>query len=153
MDYFIIKWIHILSATVIFGTGLGSAFYFFIANRSKDVAVIAFAARTVVIADWLFTTPAVIVQFASGWLLAESMGFRLSELWLVWAIGLYLFAGACWLPVVRMQIVMRDLAQAALINQQALPPAYWRLYRWWLALGALAFPAVVLVFWLMVSKP
>ena len=153
MDYFIIKWIHILSATVIFGTGLGSAFYFFIANRSKDVAVIAFATRTVVIADWLFTTPAVIVQFASGWLLAESMGFRLSELWLVWAIGLYLFAGACWLPVVRMQIVMRDLAQVALINQQALPPAYWRLYRWWLALGALAFPAVVLVFWLMVSKP
>ena len=153
MDYLILKWIHILSSTILFGTGIGSAFYMFMANRRKDVASIYFATRHVVIADWLFTTPAIIIQFLTGVLLMKATGYGFDEAWLYWGVALYLFAGACWLPVVWMQIKMRDMAKEALEIGQPLPERYWRLDRWWITLGALAFPAVVAVFWLMVVKP
>lgn len=153
MDYNLLKWIHIVCSTILFGTGVGSAFYMFMANRRKDIAGIAFATRHVVIADWAFTTPAVIVQFLSGYLLMLNLDYDFTEGWLQWAIGLYLFAGACWLPVVWMQIKMRDMALDALANQTALPAKYWQLDKWWIALGALAFPAIMVVFYLMVAKP
>ena len=153
MEYLVLKWVHILSATVLFGTGVGSAFYMFMANRSKDTASIAFAVRHVVIADWLFTTPAVIVQLASGIWLVRVAGHGFTDLWVLWALGLYLFAGLCWLPVVWMQLRMRNMASRALKGGTPLPALYWKMERWWVILGALAFPAIVVVFYLMVFRP
>ncbi len=153
MDYIIIKWLHILSATILFGTGLGSAFYMFMANREKNIANIWFATSHVVIADWLFTTPAIIIQLITGLWLLRITGYSFTDRWVVAGLVLYFFAGACWLPVVWVQMKMRDMAKVALETSAPLPAAYWKLDRWWLLLGALAFPAVVIIFYLMVAKP
>jgi uncharacterized membrane protein len=153
MSYELIKWVHVLSSTILFGTGIGSAFYMFVANRSKDTRDIYFALRHVVIADWLFTTPAVIVQLLSGLYMVHMAGYSLMDFWILWGLLLYVFAGACWVPVVWMQIKMRDMARIAVDTGTSLPEHYWRLDRWWITLGSLAFPAIVVVFWLMVSKP
>jgi uncharacterized membrane protein len=153
MGYIILKWIHILSATILFGTGVGSAFYLFMANRERSIAGIYFATRHVVIADWLFTTPAIVIQFVSGVWLLPLAGYSLSDDWVRWGVALYFFVGLCWLPVVWMQIRMRDMAKAALDTGGSLPDAYWRLDRWWIIAGSLAFPAVVVIFYLMVAKP
>lgn len=153
MDYPLLKLIHILSSTILFGTGIGSAFYMFMANRRKDIAGIYFATRHVVIADWIFTTPSVVIQLITGIALAHTLGLPLTEGWVFKALVLYFFAGACWLPVVWMQIKMRDMAKQALDSGAPLPPRYWKYDRWWIILGSLAFPAIMVVFWLMVVKP
>jgi uncharacterized membrane protein len=153
MEYLLLKWIHILSSTILFGTGIGSAFYMFMANRRGDIQDIYFATRHVVIADWLFTTPSVIIQLVTGLWLTHILGYSLSEGWVLWALVLYTFAGACWIPVVWMQIKMRDMAKVALETKSALPQAYWRMDKWWITLGSLAFPAIIAVFYLMVFKP
>ena len=153
MAYLLIKWVHILSATILFGTGLGSAFFMFMANRRKDIAGIYFAVRHVVIADWLFTTPSVVIQLLTGLWLVHIQGYAMTEGWIVLALALYFFAGACWVPVVWMQMRMRDMAKEALENGTPLPARYWRMDKWWVALGSLAFPAVLAVFYLMVFKP
>lgn len=153
MDYLTLKTIHILSSTILFGTGIGSAFYLFMANRRKDIAGIVFATRHVVIADWLFTTPAVITQLITGIALMQTGGFGLIDKWIFYALILYIFAGACWLPVIWIQIKMRDIAKTAISNNSELPTSYWKYDRWWLTLGSLAFPAIIIVFYLMVFKP
>ncbi|MGC3981635.1 MAG: DUF2269 domain-containing protein [Steroidobacteraceae bacterium] len=153
MTYLILKCLHIISSTILFGTGIGSAFYLLMANRSRDLASIRFATRYVVIADYIFTAPAVIVQPITGYALANLAGFELSAPWLAWAIVLYLLAGACWLPVVYLQIQMRDMAEQAYLSGQSLPPDYWVKSRWWQILGWIAFPAVIAIFYLMVFKP
>lgn len=153
MLYLCVKWLHILSSTVLFGTGMGTAFFMLMANLRKDVRAIAFATRTVVVADWCFTTPAVIFQPLSGLMLMHLTGVTLETGWLAAALALYVFAGTCWLPVVWMQIRMKRLAAEALFGGTDLPRAYWRLNTWWIILGSLAFPAVVAIFWLMVFRP
>lgn len=153
MTYLLIKWIHILSSTILFGTGIGSAFYMFMANRRKEVAGIYFATRHVVIADWLFTTPAAIVQFITGLWLTHLLGYPLTQPWIMLSLIFYFFTGACWLPVVWIQMKMRDMAQIALEKNAALPARYWRMDKWWITLGALAFPTMVGIFYLMVFKP
>jgi uncharacterized membrane protein len=153
MEYLIVKWIHILSSTVLFGTGLGSAYYMFFASRTRDPRVIASVVRHVVLADWLFTTPTVILQPLSGLYLVKLAGFELSSAWLAWSIALYLLAGAAWLPVVWMQIRMRDMAADAMQLNVPLPARYWRYLRRWVALGVVAFLSLVIVFYLMVAKP
>ncbi|MHA1538197.1 MAG: DUF2269 family protein [Alphaproteobacteria bacterium] len=153
-DYFTwLKLIHILSATVLFGTGLGTAFFMWRADRSGDVPAIAVTARHVVLADYLFTTPAVLVQPLSGVLLALEAGYGFTEPWLLTAIGLYLLAGACWLPVVRLQLRMRDLAEAARAAGETLPAGYHRAMRLWFALGWPAFASVLAIFVLMMFRP
>ncbi len=153
MFYLSVKWLHILSSTVLFGTGLGTAFFMWMSNRSKSLPAIVFATRTVVLADGIFTTPAIVIQPITGFILAKLAGFPLTTPWLLAAIGLYLFAGACWLPVVGIQLKMRSLAQIAQQTDQPLSAEYWSLTRSWLILGVLAFPAVVVIFWLMVATP
>jgi uncharacterized membrane protein len=153
VDYLLLKWIHIISSTILFGTGIGSAFYMFMANRRKNVANIYFATRHVVIADWLFTTPSIVIQLLSGLGLVHLVGYELFEGWVFLALILYFFAGACWLPVVWIQIRMRDMAKHALNNDTALPERYWTMDRWWIILGSLAFLAIITVFYLMVYKP
>ena len=152
MKYLILKWIHILSSTVLFGTGVGLAFFFFSAHRGSDLGAIRFVTSLVVKGDFLFTTPAGLVQIISGLGLIWFLGLSLTEIWLLAALGLFAFAGACWLPVVWIQIRMRDMAMTADAIEN-LPSRYWRLHAWWVLLGALAFPALVVVFGLMVFRP
>ena len=153
MTYLVVKWLHILSSTVLFGTGLGSAFYMFVASRTRDVHVIAVVVRHVVIADWAFTTPTVILQPLTGLWLVHLAGFPLDSPWLVVSYLLYLLAGAAWLPVVWIQIRMRGMAARAALEGGTLPARYWRYLNSWVALGAVAFSALVVVFYLMVAKP
>ena len=152
-EYAIVKTIHVISSTLLFGTGIGSAFYMFFASRARDPRTIAFVVRYVVIADWLFTTTAVIVQPVSGFYLVHLAGFPLAALWIWLSFALYLVAGACWLPVVWMQMQMRRMADEAVAAGGALPERYWTYFRAWVALGVPAFVSLVAVFWLMVAKP
>lgn len=153
MSFLILKTLHILSAIILFGVGLGTVFYKIMADRSGNLAAIAVTSRQVVLADWLFTTPAVIFQPLSGMLMASQVGYGLDTPWLVATYWLYILTGACWLPVVMLQIRMRDLAEAALASRTALPDSYRRYARIWLALGAPAFFAMVMITALMVFHP
>lgn len=153
MDYATVKWLHILSSTLLFGTGLGSAFYLFFASRTRDARAVAVVARYVVIADVLFTATTVVFQPLSGWYLAHLAGFPLTAPWIMASFVLYFLAGACWLPVVWIQIRMRNLAQRAAATDAPLPALYWIYLRVWTILGMPAFVALIVVFWLMVAKP
>jgi uncharacterized membrane protein len=153
-SYFLLKLVHILSATLLFGTGLGTAFFMWMANRSGNVQAIAITSRHVALADWLFTTPAVVLQPLTGWLLMQRLGMDFGQAWLQLAVIFYLLAGACWLPVVWIQLRLRDIAcDAADAGAVSLPPAYHHLMRRWLLLGWPAFTAVALTYWLMIFKP
>ena len=153
MDYVVVKWLHILSSTFLFGTGIGSAWYMLFANISRDVRAIAVVSRNVVIADWVFTATTAIIQPATGFYMIHLAGYPLHSTWIMWSIALYVLAGACWLPVVWIQMRLRDLAAEAARTNSALPPQYWRLFKTWVALGVPAFIAFVVIFWLMVAKP
>ncbi len=153
MEYLVVKWLHVLSSTFLFGTGVGSAFYMFFTSRTRDPHAVATVAKYVVIADWVFTTPTVIFQPLSGFYLLHLGGMPLAMPWILWSIALYLLAGACWLPVVWMQIRMREMAREAAQAGCELPPRYWRYLRIWTALGVVAFGSLVVVFYLMVAKP
>ena len=153
MEYVIVKWLHILSSTLLFGTGIGSAWYLLFASLSRDVRAVAVVSRNVVRADWLFTATTMVVQPATGYYLAHLAGYPLRSQWITWSLYLYLAAGACWLPVVWIQMRLRDVAAAADAAGEALPPLYWRYFRWWAALGVPAFFAFAAVFYLMVAKP
>ena len=151
--YLALKVVHILSATILFGTGLGTALHFWLAHRSGNAVAIAAVARNVVRADFALTTPAGIVQPLSGVALAHLAGWPLLSFWLVATYALYLLAFACWAPVVVLQIRARDLAAEAARRGERLPAAYRRIMRWWFWLGWPAFLALVAIFALMVVKP
>jgi uncharacterized membrane protein len=153
VEYLIVKWLHILSSTVLFGTGLGSAYYMFFTSLTRDVRAIASTVRFVVIADWAFTTPTIIIQPLTGLYLIHLMGYPLGSAWIKWSIVLYFVAGAAWLPVVWMQIKMRDMANTAASAGTELPQKYWSFLKLWTALGVVAFVALMVVFYLMVAKP
>ena len=150
---FALKFIHILAAAVLFGTGLGIAFFTWTAHRTRDVATIAAIAPVVVLADTVFIATAVIVQPVSGVLLAWSIGYSLLDGWIAASLILYVLVGVCWLPVVGIQIRMRDLARAALKNTAPLPSEYRRLYVIWFWLGWPAFAGVLGILALMIWKP
>ena len=153
MDYETLKWLHILSSTLLFGTGLGSAFYKWCADRSNNLEAIAHTNRIVVIADWAFTTPTVIIQPITGILLITTIGFSYYEPWLIISYILYAIAGACWLPVVWLQIQMRDMAAQAIKEERVLDVHYQRYAKIWSWLGIPAFSAMIAVYFLMVFKP
>ena len=153
MEYLAVKWVHILSATLMFGTGFGTAFYMFFVNRTRNVQAMAVVTRLVAKADWWFTTPSVILQPLSGFWMIHLAGFPLSSRWIVWSFALYLLAGACWLPVVWLQLKMRDMAAQAAASGSQLPARYWRYEKIWTALGFPAFIGLLVVYWLMVHKP
>jgi uncharacterized membrane protein len=153
MEYLLVKWLHILSSTLLFGTGLGSAFYMFFASRTRDPHVVAVVVRYVVLADWLFTTPTVILQPLTGFYLVHLAGYPMTSRWILWSVVLFFVAGAAWLPVVWMQIQMRAMAQGASDSNGPLPPRYWQYLRLWVSLGVVAFVALIGVFYLMVMKP
>jgi len=153
MDYVVLKWLHIVSSTLLFGTGIGSAWYMLFANVSRDVRAIAVVAKYVVVADWLFTATTAILQPLTGFYMIHLAGYPLHSKWIMWSMILYVIAGACWLPVVWLQIRMRDLAAQAVRLDTPLPALYWRYFRIWVFLGLPAFAAFIVIFWLMVAKP
>jgi len=153
MLYFALKYLHIMGAAVLIGTGSGIAFFMLAAHLQRNPIVIAGVARIVVIADFIFTATAVIVQPITGVLLALHAGYPLSEGWIVWSIALYIFIGALWLPVVWMQMRLRDLASAAANKNTSLPDEYHRIFWHWCAFGIPAFAAIAFILWLMVAKP
>jgi uncharacterized membrane protein len=154
MDLYILtRMVHILSGAVLFGTGLGIAFFMVWANRSRDPRTIAAVAGIVVVADGLFTAAAVVIQPLSGLLLIHLQGYGLTEPWLLWAYGLYVLIGVCWLPVVWIQLRLRRLARTAAEAGGPLTADYDRLYRLWFVLGFPAFAGVLGIYWLMIVKP
>ncbi|HWT12904.1 MAG TPA: DUF2269 domain-containing protein [Allosphingosinicella sp.] len=153
LDYLILKYLHLIGATVLLGTGAGIAFFMMMAHRTGDAPTVAATARIVVVADLVFTATAVVAQPITGLLLARTVGYGLDEGWIVASIALYLLTGAFWLPVVWMQARMRDLATAAAAAGEPLPARYHRLYRLWFAFGFPAFAAVLAIFWLMIARP
>ena len=148
-----LKLIHVLGAAVLFGTGLGIAYFMWMAHRTHDAATIAATARIVVIADSIFTAGAVIVQPVSGALLAWTLGYRLGEPWIIASLVLYVMVGLCWLPVVGIQITLRNLAREAADTGTELPARYHRLFRIWFALGWPASFGVIAIFALMIWRP
>jgi len=153
MLYAWIKILHIVSASVLFGTGLGTAFYMVYVNQQKNVALIAKATAAVVVADWLFTATAGVIQAITGFMLIYLKGYSVLSFWVYASILGYVIAGACWLPVVWLQMRCRDLAFAALARQTALSAEYQRYFRIWVLLGIPAFITLVGVFYLMTNKP
>lgn len=149
----VLRWLHVIGATVLLGTGAGIAFFMLMAHRTRDAALIAHTASVVVIADYVFTATAVIVQPITGALLIWYVGWSWSEGWILAAFGLYVFVGLLWLPVVWMQVRMRGLAQSAASAATGLPRQYFSLFRLWFAFGIPAFLSVLAIIWLMVAKP
>ncbi len=148
-----LRWAHIIGATVLLGTGAGIAFFMVMAHRTRESKIIAHTSKFVVIADWIFTASAVIIQPITGTLLAVEIGWPLTQGWVLWSILLYLFVGAFWLPVVWIQHQLRDIAQDAVQTGTELPPRYFSLYRIWFLCGFPAFFAVLAIIWLMISRP
>jgi uncharacterized membrane protein len=153
MLYLALKCLHVIGAAVLLGAGAGIAFFMLMAHRDGRPVVVAGVARIVVIADFIFTAAAVVAQPVTGALLAWNVGYSLSEGWIAVSIALYLFTGAFWLPVVFMQMRLRDLAREAAEAGAPLPPRYHRIFRWWFAFGFPAFGAVLAIFWLMIARP
>lgn len=153
MIYLLLKYAHVIGASVLLGTGAGIAFFMLVAHRTGNPVVIAGVARIVVIADFLFTATAVVVQPVTGFALVWYLGYPLTEGWIVLSILLYLLTGVFWLPVVWIQMQMRDLVLAAAREGRPLPPRYHTLFRIWFAFGFPAFFAVLAIFWLMIARP
>lgn len=149
----ILRLAHVIGAAVLLGTGAGIAFFMVMAHRTQKPALIAHVAGTVVIADTLFTATAVVLQPVSGTLLAWQIGWSLTEGWILLSLALYVLTGLFWLPVVAIQIRLRNFARVAAANDQPLPPEYFRFYRIWFACGIPAFVSVIGIFWLMLTRP
>jgi uncharacterized membrane protein len=149
--YFLLKWIHIISATFLFGTGIGTAFFMLLAYLSKNIATLQHTTRHVVIADWLFTTPAVIIQPITGVWLMWILHYPFNSLWFLSIMGLYLLTGVCWIPVVFIQYRLHHII-STLGNNDMIPASYHRMMRWWVVLGIPAFISVMIIYWLMVTK-
>lgn len=153
MTFEILRFLHVIGATVLLGTGAGIAFFMVMSNRSRDPGLIAHVAGIVVLVDTIFTATAAIFQPVTGYLLARAVGWPVLSGWVAWSLALYVFVGLFWLPVVWMQIRLRNMARTAAAKGLPLPDSYHRLYRWWFAFGVPAFTAVLGIFWLMLTRP
>ncbi len=154
MDWiYVLTWLHVIGAAVLLGTGAGIAFFMLMANRTNDAVLVAHTAGIVVIADWVFTATAAVAQPITGVLLALAIGWPLTEPWILLSMGLYVFVGCFWLPVVWIQRELRNIAREAVAAAAPLPDRYHRLYRIWFLCGFPAFFAVLVIFWLMITKP
>lgn len=149
----ILRFVHVIGATVLFGTGAGIAFFMLMAHRTGNPSHIAHVAGTVVIADTVFTATAAILQPITGAWLAHEIGWELTSGWVLLSLILYVVVGLFWLPVVWIQIQLRDLAHVAAAPGTMLPLRYVRLFRIWFACGFPAFLSVMAILWLMLTKP
>lgn len=152
MEYLILKLIHIVSSTILFGTGMGTAFFMVRANLSKDIHTLRTTTTSVVLADWLFTTPTVIIQPLTGYLLMKTLNYSFDSTWFYVVVGLYALAGLCWIPVVFIQLRFKEIAKKA-DSWNELSNFYHKLYRIWFSLGIPAFISILTIFYLMIFKP
>jgi uncharacterized membrane protein len=152
MTFLVLKWVHILSAVFLLGAGAGSAFYVWRANREGNLHAIRFVLRNVILADWLFTVPPIALLPVTGVWMMRLKGYTFSDLWIWLSLTLFVIAGLCWLPAAFLQYKMKALADSAL-DKERLPAAYWHYERLWSVLGLAAFPAVLIIFSLMIFKP
>ena len=148
-----VRVLHVLGACVLIGTGAGIAFFMVMAHRTKDPASIAHTAGTVVSADMVFTATAAIAQPITGLILARNLGWPLLEGWIAASLGLYVFIGVFWLPVIWIQAQMRHEARASAQSGAPLTARYVRLYRIWFACGIPAFVAIIALLCLMIVRP
>lgn len=151
--YIWIRLIHIVSSTLLFGAGIGTAFHMYMTHKRGNVSAIASATRNTIMADWLFIATSGIVQLVSGLMLVKLTGFGYLESWLIVTYILYVITGACWGKVVQLQYRVCYLAESAVMNQQPLPADYYSCMRWWFILGWPAFISLLIIFVLMVLKP
>ena len=153
MEYYLaLKLIHILAAVIVAGTGAGIAFFMFMANRSNNPQAIYITAQHVILADWIFTTPAVIIQILTGVFLMNMQGYSFSSPWFYSVVGLFVFIGLCWLPVLKIQYKLRELAKIS-VESREVTAEFKSMMRTWTLLGIPAFVAMLTIFWLMVFKP
>lgn len=150
--YLLIKTIHIVSSTLLFGTGLGTFFFMIRATRSGNAEAVRVTAATVVLADWIFTSPAVVVQFVTGLMLMQILGISFFSVWFGVILALFCAVGALWLPVVWIQLQLRNMLKT-MQPGDALPSRFIKLVRVWELMGYPAFSMVVIIFALMVYKP
>jgi uncharacterized membrane protein len=153
MLYLWLKYIHVISSTILFGTGIGTASNMFLAYRTRDVYIIAATARYVVFADWVFTATSAVVQPVTGLWMVYLAGYSLSTLWVAGSVVGYLIAACCWIPVVYLQIKMRNMAVMAVQVGTPLPQRYHRYFWFWFSLGWPAFFSLLAVFYFMTMKP
>ena len=151
--YLIVRTLHIISATILFGTGIGIAFFMLNSHFINNLQQKFFAAKTTVTADYIFTAPAVIIQPLTGFWLISNGGYDPMDLWLKLTYAIYIVAGLCWLPVVWIQIQLKKMIATCLETGEELPPRYDKLFRIWITLGIPAFIGLVAVFFLMVMRP
>ena len=153
MDYITVKWLHILSSTVLFGTGIGTAYFMFCSVLTRNPSTIAAVSKHVITADWIFTATTIVIQPLTGFYLIYLANFSFTSAWVMWSLGLYIVAGACWIPVVWLQIRMHRLAAGSRDSHSLLPRLFWRYFRLWITLGIPAFISLIIIFYLMVAKP
>ncbi len=151
--YTAIKTLHILSSTILFGTGIGIAFFMFRSAFTKDLHEKFYAAKNTALADYMFTLPAVIIQPLSGVALVHMGGFAWNDFWLTTTYAIYLIAGLCWIPVVWIQIQLKNMVMDSINNKTELPARYHRFFKIWFLLGWPAFAGLLIIFYLMVAKP
>lgn len=151
-SYLLLKFIHILSAVVVAGTGTGIAFFMLMASRSNNPEAIKVTAKNVILADWLFTLPSVLTLLITGPLLMTKLGYSFSSPWFLWVLGLFLFVGSCWVPVLRIQYKLYQ-ASNSMTLESGVTREFKKLMGLWVALGILAFSAILVIFWLMIFKP
>ena len=152
MTFLFLKWVHILSAMLLIGTGLGSAFYVWRANRAGNLQAIRFMLKNVILADWLFTVPPIILLPVTGLWLMRVNGYMFSTLWLWVSMVLFIITGLCWIPAAILQYKMKALADQT-FGQEKLPTIYWKYERTWFCLGIAAFPPTLVIISLMIFKP
>ena len=153
MPYLWLKFIHVISSTILFGTGIGTASVMLYGHYTRDVRNMAMINRYVVFADWIFTAPSALVQMVTGLAMVYLAGYSFKLFWIWGSIAGYVIAAVCWFPVVYLQIKMRDFAvQSELLNTE-LPQSYFRYFKYWFCLGWPAFISLVGVFYLMTNKP
>ena len=152
MDLILVKYLHVLSSTMLFGTGIGTAFYLFFISWTRDARVVAVVARYVVIADWIFTATTIVFQPLSGFYLAHRMGIPWTTPWIYWSTVLFAIAALCWLPVVWLQMRLRDIAAEAAAGGRELPQRYAAHLGCWAALGVPALVSFLAIFYMMVSR-
>jgi uncharacterized membrane protein len=153
MLYLFLKFIHVVSSTILFGTGIGTASVMLYGHMTRDAKIIAAISRYVVAADWIFTASSAVVQLVTGLWLVYLAGYSFHLFWIYGALAGYVIAALCWLPVVYLQIRMRDLAIHASTNASRLPHRYFKYFRIWFCLGWPAFLSLIVVFYLMTVKP
>ncbi|HQQ74552.1 MAG TPA: DUF2269 domain-containing protein [Pseudomonadales bacterium] len=151
-NYLLLKYIHIICAFVLSGTGAGIAFFMLMASRTKNISAISVTARHVILADWIFTTPAVIGQFITGVLLMRYLHYSFTSIWFLSVASLFLFIGCCWIPVVFIQYKLKKMAEASEITGE-LNEGFYFAMKWWVTLGVPAFIGILVMLWLMVFKP